>query len=157
MSGRVNSIKLNNKWSIHLFFLHLESLVFSIGCYYQIWHSMLFIQEIEKIVIKIIFRWCLNMYYSMILSRCYYKSPSGFTVKILQWMSMFRSDPACVKKLLTNILLVIEVKIYFMSFSRNWDKIVPIFVSLVWWRKTETSGTFKSMKMKLLNQWMCSC
>ena len=119
---------------------------------------MLFIQEIKKnSKKKIIFWWCLNRYYSMIFSRCYYKSPSGFTVKFLQWMSMFRSDPACVKKLLTNILLVIEVKIYFMSFSRNWDKIVPIFVSLVWWRKTETSGTFYSMKMKLLNQWICSC
>ena len=32
------------------------------------------IQEIKKIVIKIILGWCLNRYYSMILSRCYYKS-----------------------------------------------------------------------------------
>ena len=28
----------------------------------------------KKIVTKIIFRWCLNRYYLMILSRCYYKS-----------------------------------------------------------------------------------
>ena len=28
----------------------------------------------KKIIIKIVFRWCLHRYYSMILSRCYYKT-----------------------------------------------------------------------------------
>ena len=37
----------------------------------------------KKIVIKIIFRWCLNRYYSMILSRCYYKS-SSFLLSVLK-------------------------------------------------------------------------
>ena len=35
---------------------------------------MIFIQEIKKTVKKIIFWWCLNRYYWMILSWCYYKS-----------------------------------------------------------------------------------
>ena len=47
-------------------------------CDYQNLHSMLFIQEIKKIVIKIIFRWCLNRYNLMISSRCYYKSLTGY-------------------------------------------------------------------------------
>ena len=41
---------------------------------------MTFIHEIKKIVIKIIFWWCLNWYYSMILSRCYYKSSKIFNL-----------------------------------------------------------------------------
>ena len=60
--------------SVHLFFPHLKSLVFSSRRYYQILHSMIFKQEIKKIVIKIVFWWCLKRYYLMILSRCYYKS-----------------------------------------------------------------------------------
>ena len=60
--------------SIHLFFPHLTSLFFLSQCYYQNSHSMLFIKEIKKIVIKIIFRWYLNRYYLMILSRFYFKS-----------------------------------------------------------------------------------
>ena len=74
--------RIENRLNIHLErskkLRHLKSLVFSSRCYYQILHSMLFIQEIEKIVIKIIFRWCLNMYYSIILSRCYYKSSKDY-------------------------------------------------------------------------------
>ena len=34
--------------SVHLFLSYLKSLVFSSQCYYQIWHLMLFIQEIKN-------------------------------------------------------------------------------------------------------------
>ena len=64
--------------SVHLFFPHLKSEHFWSRCYYQILHSMLFIQEI----IKIVFRWCLNRYYSMILSWCFYETS-------FLWIKMF--------------------------------------------------------------------
>ena len=47
---------------------------------------MLFIQEIEKIAIKIIFWWCLNRYYLMFSSQCYYKS-SKLVAPIVQLLS----------------------------------------------------------------------
>ena len=44
--------------------------------------------DINIIIIKIIFRWCLNRYYyySMILIRCYYKSSKKNTREIPAWM-----------------------------------------------------------------------
>ena len=82
---------------------------------------MWFIQEFIKIVIKIIFWWCLNRYYLMISSRCYYKSSnflrSSFNENFLRFSQLRGIIPFKVDNLITSAFTSTSILLFLFIYN----------------------------------------